>query len=148
MIEWIGFLALKAVIGAVAAAGFAVLFNLPKRGLWAAALAGALALVVQSASTRLFLAPEFGTFLGALAVGVAAQLLARRLRMPALLIATTGFIPLVPGVPAYSAVLSFAEHDYVAGTEFLARTIGLTIAIAAGLGFVNAVIKSRELQLF
>ncbi len=136
------------LIGAVAALAFGVLFNAPRRALGGVALAGAVTLLVQWVGVKNGLALEIATFLAAVALGVLAQGLARWLAMPALVFTTTGFIPLVPGVSAYMAVAMFAEHNIDAGISNTVTAVALTIAIAGGLGLVDAVIKSREAPIF
>ena len=68
--------------------------------------------------------------------------------MPAPLFSVPSFIPLVPGVPAYRAVVSFAQADYLKGLESLVRATLLTAAIAAGLGTAKAFARLRQKPLF
>jgi uncharacterized membrane protein YjjB (DUF3815 family) len=131
------------VVAGVAALGFGVLFNVPRRGLFGVALTGATAALVQMLALQLHFAHIAATFLAAAAVGASSQLLARRLAMPAYVFSTTGFIPLVPGVAAYTAVMEFAQHNLNAGLESAVTALSLTLAIGAGLGVVDALMKAK-----
>ena len=42
----------------------------------------------------------------------------------------------------------FADHNIHAGMSHTVTAVALTIAIAGGLGLVDAVIKSREAPIF
>ena len=134
---------LNAVVAGVAALGFGVLFNVPRRGLFGVALTGATAALVQVLALQLHFTHIAATFLAAVAVGAISQLLARRLAMPAYIFSTTGFIPLVPGVAAYTAVMEFAQHNLNTGLESTVTAISLTLAIGAGLGLVDALMKAK-----
>lgn len=131
------------VVAGVAALGFGVLFNVPRRGLFGVALTGATAALVQMLALQLQFAHIAATFLAAAAVGAISQVLARRLAMPAYVFSTTGFIPLVPGVAAYTAVMEFAQHNLNTGLEGTVTAISLTLAIGAGLGLVDALMKAK-----
>ena len=136
-------IALGAIVAGVAALGFGVLFNAPKRGLFGVALTGAAAALVQALALHLNFAHIAATFLAAAGVGAISQMLARRLAMPAYVFSTTGFIPLVPGVAAYTAVMELARHDLNAGMESSVTALSLTLAIGAGLGVVDALMKAK-----
>lgn len=95
-----------AVCGAIAAAGFAVLFNVHFRLLpWCAAF-GALALAIRTGCQDLGLNLEGASFAAALAAAVAVQLLrAARPDITQNTLAVVGCIPMVPGSFAAKAVL-------------------------------------------
>ncbi len=136
------------LLGVAGSFGFAIAFNLPPRMLLAAALVGGLGLLVKGLATQLGQPPEVATFLGALTVGVMAEFGARRLKTPRSLMTVPGFIPLVPGVPAFKAVVSFADGLYITGIDYLIQAALLTGAIAGGLATVRAFSQLRKDWLF
>jgi uncharacterized membrane protein YjjB (DUF3815 family) len=76
-------------------------------------------------------------------IALTSGVLAHFTRMPLSIFAIPGFIPLVPGVLAFRAVLGFAEQDYTAGTSNLVQvTLGLA-ALAAGLGTAQALTRRQ-----
>jgi uncharacterized membrane protein YjjB (DUF3815 family) len=89
----------------IAALGFAILFNVPRRLLIGCFIAGAVGhmlrtiLVISSSSL------EFATLIGAVAVGFLSVYLGARFEVPPSIFAVTGAIPLVPGVFAYQTVV-------------------------------------------
>ncbi|QPC81990.1 threonine/serine exporter family protein [Phototrophicus methaneseepsis] len=94
----------------IAATGFAILFNVPRRALIYCALLGAL-----GHATRTFMMHQFGlgialaTLIGALSIGFLAKLLAHRLKIPSMIFGVSAAIPMVPGVFAYQTMIGLLE---------------------------------------
>lgn len=122
---------LFAFAAAVGAASFAVIFNLPKRLLIAAALGGAICVC-----TRNFLSFELGinlagaTLAGATLVSVLAVKAIHWLHTPALVLVVPAVIPLVPGVKIYYALYATINIDKLSLEYFLeAAQIGVDAAL-------------------
>ena len=93
---------LFAVAAAVGAASFALLFNMPKRLLIAAALGGAICVCTRNFFTfELSMTSAVGTLAGATLVSVLAVKAIHWLHAPSLVLVVPAVIPLVPGVPIY-----------------------------------------------
>src|SRR6266508_308698 len=95
------------VMALLAAGGFAVLFDVPYRALAFAGLTGMLAYAVRWLVVYTGGPAEVAFFFAGMTIGVMGEILSRGLRMPSSLFAIPGYIPLVPGVVAFRAVLSF-----------------------------------------
>jgi uncharacterized membrane protein YjjP (DUF1212 family) len=96
-------------IGLVAAVGEAISYFLQDQGFgrpWAAAIA-------------------------AIAIGVAAYVIAGRVRVPPLVIVTSGITPFLPGLSIYRALTYFTTAD-VSGLVDFATAAGVAIALASG----------------
>lgn len=132
----------------LAAAGFAVLFDVPKRVIAVSALVGGLAFAARQLGLAAQLPAEAAIFISGIVIGALAELLARGLRQPAMLFTIPGFIPLVPGSAAFRTLLEFVNGDYGAGTASFVRTALLTSALAAGLGIPSALARIRQKPLF
>jgi uncharacterized membrane protein YjjP (DUF1212 family) len=130
-------------LAAATTAGFAMLFGVPARRLPAGALAGALAYAAYRLAGELGAPPGVATFAGGLAVGLAAEALARLARTPASLFSIPGIITLVPGAIAFRTMLAFAQGDIPGGAAELVRTGLLAFALAAGLGVATALAGLR-----
>src|SRR5690606_20396068 len=89
----------------LAAVGFAILFNVPRRLLLGCFLTGATGHLIRTILAMSGSSLEFGTLAGAVAVGFLSVFLASRYDVPASLFAVTGAIPLVPGVFAYQTIV-------------------------------------------
>ncbi len=101
------------LLGTVAAGAFAVLFNVPVRVLLVTALSGGIALVVRALVAGNSPSLAFGTFLGALSVGVWAAYWSYRVDTPGHVISIPGMIPLIPGVFAYKTLMGIWQFVYL-----------------------------------
>lgn len=110
---------------AVAAVGFAIIFNVPRRALLGCALVGAIGHALRTVSVELGLTLEIGTLLGATAAGFISQGFARFWRTPFILFAVPGIIPMVPGTFAYRTMiglLDIVNMDRLGGDSLLVET--------------------------
>ena len=128
---------------AVAALGFALLFNVPVRTLPACALGGAAGHTLRAALVQAGVSVEAGTLAGATLVGFFGVFFARRWYAPTTVFTVSSAIPLVPGVFAFQAmlgVLRVASADPATGQPVLLdastnaiRTALILAAIAIGI---------------
>lgn len=97
----------QALAAGVAALGFAVNFNIPKRFAGGIFIVAAVAMELRNI---LFIDAGWSTaaasFAGACGVSIAYYILARRLHTPSFVIVTPALIPLVPGVLLYQLLFS------------------------------------------
>jgi len=131
---------LAALMGALAAAGFAVLFDVPPRHLAGAGLVGGVAVLMRALFPRF----EVANLMAGLSIGVLAELLTRRRGAPFSLLAIPGYIPLVPGAVFFTGVLHLVAGHYVEGLASLVRAQLILIAVALGMGLVPAVLDTRQ----
>lgn len=147
----------QAVFGAVAAAGFGVLFNFgPQRLVWAA-VAGALALTVRTLALQAGWNLETASFAAAAVVALAVELLRFgpvAVRRPRSVLAIAGCIPMIPGGAATSWIIGLLELtaqtpvDPAASLQ-TAVSAGLRVvftigAIGAGLTMVRSLVPHSE----
>jgi len=118
----------------LAAGGFAVLFDVPRRYILISALAGVVAYGTRQLVLAQGIPPEGAALVAGLTIGICAEALARIFDAPTSLFSIPGYIPLVPGVLAFRTILNFVREDYTAGTADFVRAALITIGLAAGLG--------------
>ncbi len=124
---------LQGLFGFVATAGFAILFNVPRRALLICGLIGAAGHLLRFVLRQLGVSNELATFCGALLVGLIGYWQARRMYVPRLIFTVTGIISMVPGIPAYEVIFYFNRGDILAGLQSAVRATLIAGAIAAGL---------------
>lgn len=139
---------------AVAALGFALLFNVPVRTLPACALGGAAGYTLRAALVRAGLSVEAGTLAAATLVGFLGAYFARRWYAPTTVFTVSSAIPLVPGVFAFQAmlgVLRVASADPATGQPVLLeasinaiRTALILAAIAIGITTPSLLFNRRR----
>jgi uncharacterized membrane protein YjjP (DUF1212 family) len=135
------FLLHQTACGALAAAGFGVLFNLGGRSLPWCAVSGALALAVRTACLEgLHWNLESASFAAALAVGTAVLLLRRRADISQTALDVVGCIPMVPGSFAAKAILglfALASNDAAQATGTLVIAVQYTLRVMFTIGAIG-----------
>ncbi|OLS43482.1 threonine/serine exporter family protein [Rhodovulum sp. BSW8] len=134
----------QAIFGAVAAAGFGVLFNFGwVRLVWAAA-AGALALAVRTVGMDLGWSLEAASFAAAAAVALGVEILSLpRLRVARMgtALAVAGCIPMIPGGAATQCIiglLTLTAEDPATAAETLGMTASAGLRVAFTIGAIGA----------
>ena len=94
-----------ALFSGIAALGFAILFNVPRRALIYCVIAGATGHAVRTLMMEQFsVSIIVSTLIGATTVGLLAKGFAYRMHIPSLVFGITGAIPMVPGVFAFETM--------------------------------------------
>ena len=147
----------QTVCGAIAAAGFGVLFNLGPRSLQWCMVTGALALAVRTICwEQLGWTLEAASFAAALTVGAAVQVLRARANISQNALDVVGCIPMVPGSFAAKAILglfALTSIDTAQATEPLTAAMQSTVrvmltmgAIGTGLAIPALLLRGRVLR--
>jgi uncharacterized membrane protein YjjB (DUF3815 family) len=143
----------QTVCGAIAAAGFGVLFNVGFRLLSWCAASGAVALAVRTVCLDLGLNLEGASFAAALTLGAAVQLLRRHTDVTENALDVVGCIPLVPGGFAAKAIIGLAAISTAKGSgdpqtlitavQFTLRVLFVTGAIGSGVAIPTLLLRRR-----
>jgi len=128
---------------AIAALGFAILFNVPRRALPVCMLAGALGHATRTGLMTQGIAVEVAVLAGAVIVGLLGEFFQRRMKIPRIVFTVPGVIPMVPGSLAFGAMeslLGLSGADPAMATQLLTmasidiiRTLLILIALGAGI---------------
>ncbi|MGC3992326.1 MAG: threonine/serine exporter family protein [Chthoniobacteraceae bacterium] len=112
----------QAFFGGVAAAGFGILFNCPRRMLWICFGAGALALLVRTLALEAHCSLATATFLAAFVLGVVDRLWQQPHTLRGCVLGVVGCIPMVPGGFAANVLMSFFKLMHAEATQAAALT--------------------------
>jgi|SRR5208283_663986 len=147
------FLIHQTVCGAIAAAGFGVLFNIGFRSLPWCAASGAVALAVRTYCLGLGWNLEAASFAAALTVGAAVQVLRARTDISQNALDVVGCIPMVPGSFAAKAILAMfalaatgttdASETLITAVQFTLRVTFTVGAIGTGLAIPTLLLRVR-----
>lgn len=142
---------------AVAAVGFAVMFNVPPRLLPGCALAGGLGHAIRTLAMAWGVPLEGATLLAATAVGFLSEWLAKQFQSPRIVFSVPGVIPMVPGVLAYEAMLGVFElaglinlsndpvaNEMVSTAVYAIKTGLVLIALALGIIAPNLLFRRQK----
>lgn len=120
---------------AIAALGFAMLFNVPTRTLAACALGAAAGYLVRAFCLEMGAQIEVAVLAGATVVGFLGVLFARIWKAPAPVFTVPGVIPMVPGSFAFKAMMGVVELAHLgAGSLLLIETVAFATKAALILG--------------
>ena len=128
------------VFGAIAAAGFGVLFNISYRSLIWCAASGALAVGVRTICLEQGWSLEAASFAAALAVGTAVHLLCTYADVPRNALDVAGCIPMVPGSFAAKAILgllALTSPNLTEATGTLTNAVGYTLRVMFTIGAIG-----------
>jgi uncharacterized membrane protein YjjP (DUF1212 family) len=128
-------------VGLAASAAIAAFWALASharpRAIGLAAMAGGLAWTIFWAASGLGSAPALASGIAAVAIGFCGELLTDRLRIPPMLVAVCGIVPLLPGLTIYRGLFAIVvDGDIQGGLAALvgAAAIGLALASGVALG--------------
>lgn len=125
----------------VAALGFAVLFQVPRRTLLGCVVGGALGHAIRTGLLSAEASIELATLAGAIGVGFWGVWCARYWQAPTSLFTVCGVIPLVPGTYAYRTmigVLQVATESTTTTADVLVQASVNAIKTALILGAISA----------
>mgnify|MGYP005852795327 CR=1 FL=1 len=109
-------------LAAVPAVGFALVFNVPTRMLGYCAMGGAVGHGLRFLLHRGGVPIEWASLVAAAVVSLIGVQLARRLRAHPKVFTVAAMIPMVPGVPFFTALLALVEINRTGVTEALLQT--------------------------
>lgn len=118
---------MKGFWAGVAALGFAVLFNVPKRTLLAIWAMGAVGGCVKFSSLYFQIDIVLASLLGASAVGILSVPTAHKWYSPPLVFAIPAVIPMVPGAFAYNMMLGFINLATTSDNKMYAQILMETV---------------------
>lgn len=154
MLDLLPHLLHQALFGALAAAGFGVLFNFGFRALPWCAAAGALALAVRTVGQDLAWSLEGASFAAAIVTSCSVSALRKQLGPACNAVALAGCIPMVPGAFFGQALLGFlsvtapnlvdAEATLILAVQSLLRVIFTLGAIGAGLLIPAHLLRNQD----
>ena len=129
------------VVAGLATAGFGLMFRAQGKSLLPGAVIGGVGYVVYDWIVLCGGSATVGSFVGALVVGVMAELAARLLKGPTVVFANMGVIPLVPGYGLFHTMEYIVKADYINATAVGFETLMIAGAIAAAVGFSNVMAR-------
>jgi len=126
-------LPLQTVAGGAAAACFALASYATPRAVLVAGVAGAAGAGSFSALALAGVGPIAGSAVAATMIGFAGGLISRRLRIPPLVVAVSGMVPLLPGLTTYQALYELAVERSTGGLPTLMLAASVALALASGV---------------
>lgn len=128
-----------------ATVGFAIFLNAPKSTLISSGFVGGLGWSIFYYLVKLSGNDILANFIAALLVSYFSEILARKLRQPAIIFIIPGIIPLVPGLGMYNTMLYLVQHDYNNAIAKGADVLFVGGAISLGILVVTSLVKTLHM---
>jgi len=132
-IEFAWQVALWAVASGVGVAGFAVMFNSPRRLALTAGVIGAAANTARLWAVDAGMPVQAATALACLLVGCLAAFAARGGRWPVITLSVPSVLVMIPGVAAHEALVALNQGDYNEAIAGILRVVLVVLSIMVGL---------------
>ena len=129
----------------IATIGFSVFLNAPKSALIPAGLTGGIGWSVYYFFIHTTNNDILANFLASILVALISEILARKLKYPAILFVIPGIIPLVPGLGMYNTMLYLVQSNYELAISKGANVLFIGGAISLGVLAVTSL--SRTLNI-
>lgn len=129
----------------IATVGFAVFLNAPKSTLIPSGFAGGLGWAVFYYLVKLTGNDILSNFVAALLVSCISEILARKLKQPAIIFVIPGVIPLVPGLGMYNTMLYLVQRDYSNAVAKGADVLFVGGAISLGILVITSLVKTLHI---
>ncbi len=127
---------IKGFWAGIAAIGFAVLFNVPRRTLFPIWCIGAMGGLIKFTAMNFETGIVFASFMGAVAVGIVAIQMAHLKDSPPLVFSIPSVIPMIPGVFAYKFMLGMIDLINLEKSDTYLQTLIETVNNGAKMMFV------------
>ena len=128
-----------------ATVGFSVFLNAHKSTLFPCGFVGAVGWTVYYYLFNSSAGDILSNFVAALLVSWMSEILARKLKQPAIVFIIPGIIPLVPGLGMYNTMLFLVQNDYNKAIAKGADVLFVGGAISLGVLIVTALVRTINL---
>src|SRR5690606_22963057 len=129
------------VLSFIAAVGFGIIFNAPRKALIQCGIVGMLGWIVYIVMEDNGFDVVQASFSGAFIVAIIGHMMARKYKTPIIVFIVAGIIPLVPGGTSYDAMRLVASNDYATVIPPGLNGFIIESAIAMGLVFAEVIIE-------
>jgi uncharacterized membrane protein YjjB (DUF3815 family) len=126
----------KSFWAGIAAIGFAILFNVPRRVIFPIWTLGALGGLIKFTAMNFEVGIVFASFLGATVIGIVSIQMAHMRNSPPLVFSIPSVIPMVPGVFAYKMMLGMIALTSIENTDTYLKTLIETVNNGSKMMFV------------
>lgn len=127
---------IKSFWAGIAAIGFAILFNVPRRTIFSIWSLGAMGGLIKFTAMNFDLGIVFASFMGAVGIAIVAIRMAHMRNSPPLVFSIPSVIPMVPGVFAYKFMLGMIALTSIEKTDIYLQTLIETVNNGSKMMFV------------
>ncbi len=126
----------------LAAVGFAVYFNSPKKTLYISGAIGMISWIVYILLMRINFDMMTSNFAAASVASLLSEILARKMKKPTILFLVPGIVTLVPGLGLYNTMSYIIEGDFLQASITGSNVLFSSGAIALGVIVVSTLFRT------
>lgn len=130
-----------AIYSLIASLCFAIIYNVKGKNIFLAGIGGGISWFVYLLMHNLYNSNIFALFLGAVAVSIYSEIMARIRKAPVTTFIICGIIPLVPGNGMYYTMYETILGNVPKATAYGIQTLGAAGAIAIAIAMVSSLSK-------
>lgn len=131
----------------LATVGFSIFFNSPKKSLLPAGIIGAIGWTVYIILFNFTKNSILSNFLAATLISLLSEILARKMKFPAILFVIPGILPLIPGLGLYNTMLSLVEGSYSNAISIGTDALFVSASIAMGVLLITSLVKTYYIAI-
>ncbi|WP_010233505.1 threonine/serine exporter family protein [Clostridium arbusti] len=121
--------------------GFAIIYNVKGKNVFLAGIGGGVSWLVYLIAHHLYNSNVLALFLGAVAVSIYSEVMARLFKAPVTTFIICGIIPLVPGNGMYYTMYEIILGNVAKATTYGIQTLGSAGSIAIAIAMVSSTSK-------
>ena len=129
----------------ISSIGFAIFLNAPKSTLPACGLTGGVGWAVYYYIVTISNNDLVANFFAAVCVSLLSEILARKLKQPAIVFVIPGIILLVPGLGMYNTMLYLVQNNYALAVSKGADTLFIGCALSMGVLIITSLFRTINL---
>ena len=126
----------------LATAGFSIFFNSPKRSLIPSGIIGGIGWTVSIILLRFSGNAILTNFFAAALISLLSEILARKMKYPAIIFVNPGILPLIPGLGLYNTMLSLVEGNYTSAVSIGTNALFVSASIATGILLITSLVRT------
>ena len=130
------------IYSTLATIGFSIFLNSPIKALIPAGITGGIGWTIYYYLNEVSSNSIFANFLAAVIVSLISEILARKLKFPAILFVIPGIIPLVPGLGMYNTMLYLVQNNYDLAISTGTDVLFVACAIALGVLVITSLVRT------
>jgi len=128
----------------LATVGFSIFFNSPKKSLLPAGIIGWTVYIILFNFTKNSI---LSNFLAATLISLLSEILARKMKFPAIIFVIPGILPLIPGLGLYNTMLSLVEGSYSNAISIGTDALFVSASIAMGVLLITSLVKTYYIAI-
>ena len=132
----------------LATVGFSIFFNSPKKSLIPAGVIGGIGWTFSIILLKFYGNAILSNFLAAALISLISEILARKMKYPAIIFVIPGMLPLIPGLGLYNTMLYLVEGNYSSAISIGTKSLFVSASIATGILLITSLVKTYYIICF